>query len=526
MFKNVHNNSKRRLGLLILILFCITSAIFAQDDDLTQTFISQDRSIAFDYPEGWTVVEDGNTVTLSGENVTIEFFNAELINTVNQFASDDSSTATFERILAIFSLEADEQSIEVDEDEPAVIGAFVLADGEATLALLVELNIGGLKGFGFVKAEGSAFEVIQNTDTILAIIETFGAFIEATDEVPVEDSEEPESSAPATAIATQAPVIITATPIAATPTLTPCTVSTSLDRTVRLRVGPGLNRSSIAFLPADRQFDVQGQLEDDDDAVWYQLDKFEAAPQRAEQVNEIWVAADDVTESGDCDQVGFSAAPPIIPIPSSSDSSDTSSSPTETPPPGGYSYDNPRIEFSLDRTSIARGDCATLRWDAEFVESLFLSGGEFTYQGVTGPSSRQACPAVTSTYTLTVNTRVGQVTRQVTLIVTEPGQSCTDHDVPYFFQESIGVGDVDSWLFTIDPCRTPITITITLSSSDFDTYLWVYDQNGNYLGEDDDSAGSLNSRITITLPAGSTGLIVEIGSFAGAGSGTYSLSLN
>ncbi|MDQ7026840.1 MAG: hypothetical protein Q9P01_03745 [Anaerolineae bacterium] len=518
MLNTLCSSSKRRITLLILILFSITSVIFAQDANLTQTFISTDRSIAFNYPVGWTASEVGGAVTLSNGTVTIEFFNAELISTVNQFASDDSPRATFERILAIFSLETTEHSIEVDENEPAVIGSFVLADGQGTLALLVELNIGGLKGLGFVKAGGSAFDVIQNTDTILAIIETFGTFIEASDGTGSAGAT-PETGQPSSAI-TQAPLVITATPLAATLTPTPCTVSTNRERTVRLRVGPGLNRTSIDFLPINRQFEVQGQFDDDGD-IWYQLDKFEAAPRRAAQVNEIWVAARDVTESGDCNQVGFASAPPIIPIPSSS-----GSSATQTPPPGGYSFDNPRIEFSLDRTSIPRGDCTTLRWDAEFVESLFLSGGEFTFQGVTGPGSRQACPSQTSTYTLTVNTRAGQVIRQVTLFVTEPGQTCTTHDVPFFFQETLSTGAVDSWFFTIDPCRTPVTITISLSSSDFDTYLWVYDRNGNYIGEDDDSGGNLNSQITITLPAGSTGLIIEVGSFNGTGSGTYSVSLS
>jgi hypothetical protein len=44
-------------------------------------------------------------------------------------------------------------------------------------------------------------------------------------------------------------------------------------------------------------------------------------------------------------------------------------------------------------------------------------------------------------------------------------------------------------------------ITIDLTSENFDSYLQLLDASGNRLAEDDDSGGSLNARISFTIPA-------------------------
>jgi hypothetical protein len=91
-----------------------------------------------------------------------------------------------------------------------------------------------------------------------------------------------------------------------------CTVSTGEPNSAALRVGPGFNRSSVAFLPANVDVDVTGAFTADDGSEWFQLDKAQAAPQSA--AAELWVLRDDVDESGDCDSVGDTTAPPVIPI--------------------------------------------------------------------------------------------------------------------------------------------------------------------------------------------------------------------
>jgi uncharacterized surface protein with fasciclin (FAS1) repeats len=91
-----------------------------------------------------------------------------------------------------------------------------------------------------------------------------------------------------------------------------CIISTSEEGIVQVRVGPGNNRSSVSFLPANQDFEPLGQSVDDEGNVWYQLDKETAAPGRA--INEAWVAAEQVDTAGDCSAVDEAAAPPIIPI--------------------------------------------------------------------------------------------------------------------------------------------------------------------------------------------------------------------
>lgn len=94
--------------------------------------------------------------------------------------------------------------------------------------------------------------------------------------------------------------------------LNPCLVSTQERDSARLRVGPGENRTSVAFLPAGDPFSVTGRFVDTDGGVWYQLVKEEAAPQSA--AAEIWVSAEEVDSTGDCDVIGDTTAPPVIPI--------------------------------------------------------------------------------------------------------------------------------------------------------------------------------------------------------------------
>lgn len=54
-------------------------------------------------------------------------------------------------------------------------------------------------------------------------------------------------------------------------------------------------------------------------------------------------------------------------------------------------------------------------------------------------------------------------------------------------------------------------ITIDLESDEFDTYLAIFNSDGSLLGENDDTPGSTNSSITMTLPADGDYLIVVNG---------------
>jgi S1-C subfamily serine protease len=73
--------------------------------------------------------------------------------------------------------------------------------------------------------------------------------------------------------------------------------------------------------------------------------------------------------------------------------------------------------------------------------------------------------------------------------------------------------------------RANQTVTIRLNSNEFDTYLAVFDADGNLLGENDDVAqNNTNSAIQVTLPANGTYLILVNGYDANS-AGAYSITV-
>jgi hypothetical protein len=71
------------------------------------------------------------------------------------------------------------------------------------------------------------------------------------------------------------------------------------------------------------------------------------------------------------------------------------------------------IEFWADRTTIAPGQCATLSWRVEFINSVYFQG-----QPAVGQESRQVCPSATTTYNLRVIRQDGvEDNRYITITV-------------------------------------------------------------------------------------------------------------
>ncbi|MCI0682965.1 MAG: PPC domain-containing protein [Gemmataceae bacterium] len=69
------------------------------------------------------------------------------------------------------------------------------------------------------------------------------------------------------------------------------------------------------------------------------------------------------------------------------------------------------------------------------------------------------------------------------------------------------------------------TLTIDLTSTAFDTYLRVEDEDGNEVAADDDGGEGLNSRVTLTPPrAGNYRLIAT--SFRGGATGAFQLRVS
>jgi serine protease Do len=72
--------------------------------------------------------------------------------------------------------------------------------------------------------------------------------------------------------------------------------------------------------------------------------------------------------------------------------------------------------------------------------------------------------------------------------------------------------------------RAGQTVSLDLTSDDFDTYLILLDSNGNSVAQDDDSASGTNARIVTQLPQSDTYILLA-NSFSSGESGDYELTL-
>ncbi|GAB4508491.1 MAG: hypothetical protein OHK0046_01100 [Anaerolineae bacterium] len=105
--------------------------------------------------------------------------------------------------------------------------------------------------------------------------------------------------------------------------------------------------------------------------------------------------------------------------------------------------------------------------------------------------------------------------------------------LPFFAvtaQDSIAVGDTVQGKaananveYTFEATSGAVVI-ISLQSTEFDPKIEVYNDNGELLGEDDDSGGSLNALLNFTAPADGT-YTLRVTNFIGAANGAFTLSL-
>ncbi len=85
--------------------------------------------------------------------------------------------------------------------------------------------------------------------------------------------------------------------------------------------------------------------------------------------------------------------------------------PVRTPTPGRVA-----ISFSASKTSIVVGQCVTLRWNVSNARTV-----KFDDLGVAGVGSREECPEVNTTYTLTVVDLYNATTKKTLTIVVNKG---------------------------------------------------------------------------------------------------------
>ena len=259
------------VGLFTLLLVGVG---VAAQGDLTESYMSADGAIAFRFPDSWEIGEErANAVELTDSSVTLTFYGPSFVEDANLLLGAGGPEATLSNVLKIHWETVEGMTIVVDGSD--VVGAYLSSDDPTEAVLLVDL---GDDKQGIVHLVGPTADVAANLPTELAIITSFGDLI----------------------------LIGTAQDGA------PCMIRTDQERTVRVHVGPGTNRTSIAFLPANEDFAVLGQTAADDGSMWWKLDKEAVAPDKA--AAETWVSQDDVQSMGDCASVVDSAAPPIIAI--------------------------------------------------------------------------------------------------------------------------------------------------------------------------------------------------------------------
>lgn len=80
----------------------------------------------------------------------------------------------------------------------------------------------------------------------------------------------------------------------------------------------------------------------------------------------------------------------------------------------------PFTTFSADSTAINIGQCTMLHWTSGNIQSIFLNN-----QPVTGAENRQVCPTATTTFTLLAHSSAGDISKQVTITVTNNGTPFT-----------------------------------------------------------------------------------------------------
>ena len=158
-----------------------------------------------------------------------------------------------------------------------------------------------------LEVEGLALGKTPLVFTALSLVDGNGKRVAAQGEGTIVTVTDPTQQPPPTPTAEPQPTLSV-----------PCIVWAE-EKNVRVRVGPGAHRGVFAYMPTDQPFPVIGQAQDRDGNTWYQLDK-DLFP-RGEKALSLWVKADAVAQSGPCQDVAQTEAPPVILNPSANSSS-------------------------------------------------------------------------------------------------------------------------------------------------------------------------------------------------------------
>ena len=182
--------------------------------------------------------------------------------------------------------------------------------------------------------------------------------------------------------------------------------------------------------------------------------------------------------------------------------------------------------------SLALGDANYLALDVPAGESVTVtlssgafdtylyvidaSGERYVYENDDNPDTNTSqldfIPEAGVSYWLEVSSfgDFGAGDYSLSVTATDEVVTTEENSQTYYALEGINAGD---------------DVTVTLTSDEFDTYLYIIDADSNtYLFENDDNPDTSTSEIVFTAEEGVT-YWVEVASFGGFGSGTYNLSV-
>lgn len=147
-------------------------------------------------------------------------------------------------------------------------------------------------------------------------------------------------------------------------------------------------------------------------------------------------------------------APPPTTTPLPTDTS----LPTDTPtaPPTATPVPPASVSFTVEPEQITAGECATLRWDVEHAQAVFLDG-----EGVVSHDSQQVCPTQTQSYELRVVSAFGETRHTVTVSVLQPLATPTGTPVPIAPTPTPPAATATRSATRLPPTSTPIPPTPT-----------------------------------------------------------------
>jgi hypothetical protein len=313
-----------RLLLLGLVLMLFAAPVAAQKQVNTLSAVVElSNGYTVVLPDGWELDSlDDDIAVFVNDDATIMLFDPTVV--ANLFDGDTFNDPA-DGLIAAYDAFYDDQldDSEIDNDDFAGFDAALWEFSEGSrrdgVFILAQLDDEAAVAFDIVTPAGEIDDALDAAAEILASLRGDGVSIAA----------DPAAEEPITVAVSDEP----------------CVVSTDSADTVRLRVGPGENRTSVAFLPAGVEVDVVGRFTADDGSEWFRLDKDQAAPRSA--ANEIWVLRDDVDESGGCDAVVDASAPPVVPI-------------TNAPPPAPPASDSGSPAADSETTTTSSGGIVPL----------------------------------------------------------------------------------------------------------------------------------------------------------------------